>query len=295
MFENEYKKLVLEDFDQKVKAGQLPSELISPTPGNLKSESVKICGDRFDSDDGIILDSFFGKKENGYAYRQAIQNSNVDVFRPLVNLLKNHSINTSLKNVNLLAWLIDFQPRPFHPNLIIAHINQDQININQDKIPDSSLSSTATDAAEYEADPVQPAPPSKKQFAQITKLIIACALLMVIASISYFVIDHSRTIVVTGREGCMFWQDNHYQPIDCSRRIFHFHTISINHKLVDGFKRITLPDTLTMRSLGKIWYAKFRGRVEFYTQGGAHPVDTNKRLLPVSDHILKKYVYHLTD
>ena len=295
MSENEYKKLVLEDFDQKILAQQLPAELISLTPGNLKSASVNICEDRFDPKDGIILDSFFGKKENAYAYRQAIQNSSVDVFRPLINLLKKRSIKPSLKNVNLLAWLIDFQPRPYHPSLIISNTDQDQTNINQDKQPDSSLSPTATETAEYEADPVLPAPVLKKPLARRRNVIIACALLLAIALTSYLVINYQKSPEITGSEGCMFWHSDHYQPIDCSRKFLHSQLYPIDHKLVDGFKRITLPDTLTMRSLGKVWYAKFRGRIEFYTQGGAHPVDTNKRLLPVSDHILKKYVYHLTD
>lgn len=295
MSENEYKKLVLEDFDQKILAQQLPAELISLTPGGLKSESVKICEDRFDSKDGIILDSFFGKKENAFAYRQAIQNSNGGVFKPLINLLKKRSIKTSLKNVNLLAWLIDFRPRPYHPNLIITNINEDQTNINQDKQPDSSLSPTATNAAEFEADPVLPASLLKKPLAQNKKLMIAGVLLIIVVLTSYLVINYQTSPEITGHEGCMFWHSDHYQPIDCSRKFLHSQLYPIDHKLVDGFKRITLPDTLTMRSLGKIWYAKFRGRVEFYTQGGAHPVDTNKRLLPVSDHILKKYVYHLTD
>jgi hypothetical protein len=295
MSENEYKKLVLADFDQKILAQQLPAELISLTPGNLKSASVNICDDRFDPKDGIILDSFFGKKENAYAYRQAIQNSSVDVFRPLINLLKKRSIKPSLKNVNLLAWLIDFRPRPYHPSLIIANINQDCTNINQEKTPDSLLGPTATDAAEYEADPVPLTPLLKKPLAKNKKLMIACVLLMIVALTSYLVINYQTSPEITGHEGCMFWHSDHYQPIDCSRKFLHSQLYPIDHKLVDGFKRITLPDTLTMRSLGKVWYAKFRGRIEFYTQGGAHPVDTNKRLLPMSDHILKKYVYHLAD
>ena len=288
MSENEYKKLVLADFDQKIIAQQLSAELVSPTPGNLKSVSVNICDSRFDAKDGIILDSFFGKKEDAYAYRQAIQNSNVDVFRPLVNLLKSHSINTSPKNVNLLAWLIDFQPRPFHPNLIITANNQD-------KIPQSFLETTVADNSKSEAYPVPPIPLFKKPLVGRKNVVIVCVLITIIALTSYLIINSQTSSKITGREGCMFWHGDHYQPIDCSRKIFHFHIIPINHKLVDEFKRITLPDTLTMRSLGKVWYAKFRGRIEFYTLGGAHPVDSNKRLLPMSDHILKKYIYHMAD
>jgi hypothetical protein len=288
MSENEYKKLVLEDFDQKILAQQLPAELISPTPGGLKSESVKICERRFDSKDEILLSSFFNKREDAYAYRQAIYNGNADVFKPLTNFLKDRSINTALKNIDLLAWLIDFRPRPYNPSLIIT-------SKIQDKIPNSLLGQIATDGANSEAATIQSAPSSKKPLARRKMVLIAGVLLMVIALTSYFVIDRSSPNVITGHEGCMFWQDNHYQPIDCSKKFLRPQLHPINYKLVNKFRKITLPDTLTMRSVGKVWYAKFRGRIEFYTQGGAHPVDTNKRLLPMSDHILKKYIYHLTN
>lgn len=288
MSENEYKKLVLADFDQKILTGQLPSELIFPTPGNLKSESVKICERRFNFKDEILLSSFFNKREDAYAYRQAIFNGGADVFKPLTNFLKDRSINTGPKNIDLLAWLIDFQPRPYNPGLIVP-------NKTHEKIPNFSISQAVADNLDSEADSVPPAQSFEKPLARRKNVIIACVLLMVFALTSYFVIDRSRTNVITGHEGCMFWQDSHYQPIDCNRKFLRPQLYPINHKLVNEFRRITLPDTLTMRSIGKVWYAKFRGRVEFYTQGGAHPVDTNKRLLPVSDHILKKYVYHLTD
>ncbi len=284
MSENEFKELVLTDFDQKITAGQLPSELISPTPGGLKSESVKICERRFDSKDEILLSSFFNKREDVYAYRQAIHNASADVFKPLTNFLKDRSINTALKNIDLLAWLIDFQPRPYHPNLAYK---------TKPSIPNSLLDKSAIQT-NSEADAIPSVLSLKKPLTGRNKVLIACVLLMVIAFTSYFVIDHKND-VITGQEGCMFWQDNHYQPVDCSRKFFRSQLYPINHKLVNEFKRITLPDTLTIRSVGKVWYAKFKGRVEFYTQGGAHPLDTNKRLLPMSDHILKKYIYHLTD
>lgn len=285
MSENEYKKLVLVDFDQKILAQQLPAELISPTPGGLKSESVMICERRFDSKDEILLSSFFNKRENAFAYRQAIYNGSADVFKPLTNFLKDRSINTALKNIDLLAWLIDFQPRPYHPNLISK---------TQPSTPDSLFDHTALPTKDSEVNEIPLSPSLKQPLARKKKIMIGCVLLMVIALTSYFVVDR-KSGVITGHEGCMIWENDHYQPVNCNRRFFRSQLYPINHKLVDEFKRITLPDTLTIRSVGKVWYAKFKGRVEFYTQGGAHPLDSNKRLLPMSDHILKKYIYHLTD
>ena len=127
MSESEYKAWVLEDYDRKVAARLLPVELVSPTPGGLKAESVKICERRFNNKDEIILRSFFNEKDGAAAYRLAIQNSNAEVFKTLSNFLRDRSITTSLKNINLLAWLIDFQPRPFHPSLEIKTTNDGQV------------------------------------------------------------------------------------------------------------------------------------------------------------------------
>src|SRR4051794_17843181 len=120
MSENEYKIWVLEDFDRKTDAGLLPAALLVPTPGSLKAEAIGICERRFKTKDEMLLRSFFNEKEGAAGYRLAIQNSGAEIFKPLSNFLRDRSKGTSLKNIDLLAWLIDFEPRPYHPNLIYA-------------------------------------------------------------------------------------------------------------------------------------------------------------------------------
>ena len=90
----------------------------------------------------------------------------------------------------------------------------------------------------------------------------------------------------------MIWSDDHYNPVDCSDKTSGIKPPPINRQLVQNFKRITKPDTLTLYSVGKVWYAKYNGRVEFFTAGGAYPLDTNRRLLPMTIHILQKFVLH---
>ncbi|MGZ4159648.1 MAG: hypothetical protein ACXVNF_02460, partial [Neobacillus sp.] len=118
--------------------------------------------------------------------------------------------------------------------------------------------------------------------------------IVIIILASYVFVEH-RSHQLTGHEGCMVWVDDRYQPIDCSEKSLHPPVYHINHQLVDNFKKIMKPDTLTPRSIGKVWYAKFNGRVEFFTSAGPYPLDTNRRVLPMSEHILEKYVYHITN
>jgi hypothetical protein len=282
MSENEYKELVLADYDRKMEAGLLPAELISPAPGNLKAECVKICERRFNPKDEILLRSFFNQKGDAAAYRMAILNGSADIFRPLNKLLRKRSTNTSVKNINLLAWLIDFEPRPYHPNL--------RYKARPDGTPSASgpgSLSAGSDVGNIESEYNQHS--TVKTWKKIIFYVLTIA---TIALVSYIFIEH-KSNQLTGHEGCMIWVDDHYQPIDCGEKSLSSPLYHINHQLVDNFRKIMTPDTLTPRSIGKVWYAKFNGRVEFFTSAGPYPLDTNRRVLPMSDHILEKYVYHV--
>ncbi|RYE55104.1 MAG: hypothetical protein EOP48_10920 [Sphingobacteriales bacterium] len=46
---------------------------------------------------------------------------------------------------------------------------------------------------------------------------------------------------------------------------------------------------MTKNSIGKVWYSGRGKNHEFFTDSGMHPVDTTRRLLPVTDYIITKY------
>jgi len=281
MSEREYKEMVLADYDRRFASGLLPSELLSPTPAGLKAEAVKICERRFSTRDETILKSFFNQKEDMAGYRMAIQNCNADLFKPLILFLRDRSINTKLRNIDLLAWLIDFNPRPFHPNLVYK---QQVISPVLQPLPD--FPEIAGDTGQNT---------TAKSSGKIKKWAVLSGLLIIVMAVVIYLFLQRGTQQLTGREGCMVWRDDHYQPVHCDDQSAGNHSLFIDHQLVDHFRRITRPDTLTVYSIGKVWYAKYNGRVEFYTAAGMHPLDSNRRLLPMSDHILKKYVYHMTN
>jgi hypothetical protein len=282
MNEREYKELVLTDFDQKLAAGLLPPELVSRTRKTLKEQCINVCAQRFDPKDELLLRSFFGAKEDAAAYMRAIQQSSAEDFRTLNNFLNDRSINTAFNNINLLAWLIDFQPRPYHPNLIVP-------------IP------PATPPPVLKEDPVihnkndnnSTSPENGPVLGNRKKAILYVSLFMMIFLISYFIITH-QILGLTGHEGCMVWSSDHYQPINCNQKHGKLPLLKLDAQKVADFKRVS-SDTLSPRALGYVWYAKVNGKVEFYSDSGQHPVDTNKRLLRLTSHILNKYVFHVAD
>lgn len=277
MSESEYKEFVLADYDRQAGAHLLLSELLVPTPANIKAEIVKLCeqGSALNVGDEQILRSFVGTRADAAAYRIAFQNGTADPFRPLINLLAERSKGTNIRNVNLLALLIGFKPRPYHPRMVRKETTDGPIIVLPPLLPPQ---------------PPQVGPPSKN----LKRLIIYMLISLGVVIGGYFVYDYLAHRL-TGSERCMYWDDDHYQPIDCNEKLPHGQSQPIVRQLVTGLKRITKPDTLTPYSVRKVWYIQYNGKVEFFTAEGLYPPDTSRRLLPMTDHILKKYVYHIAN
>lgn len=271
MSEDEYRDLVLKEYERLAKSGTLPFNLISPTRKSLKDECVKACSERYESKDEPLLSTFFGSKENAEAYVKAIQHTSAEEFKTLHNFLNNHRIKTSFDNIRLLAWLIDFKPRPYHMNLPpvqLKNMPQPQGLHDRDKAPEVAVS---------------PAKPYKKA--------LIAAIVIVSLSIGYIV--YKMPPGLNGDEDCMVWANDHFQPVYCKGLSGTTLKWPVNYKLVEEFKKITEPDTLTNYSVRKVYYANFKGRHEFFTTDGPFPLDTNRRLLPMTTHIFEKYVLHI--
>jgi len=279
MSERVYKDLVLQDFDRKLATNQLRPELVSHSRRNLKALCVDVCSERFEKKDELLLQSFFGVKDSQGAYLSAIKNVNADVFRALHNFLTDRKIDTNFNNIRLLAWMIDFEPRPYYPGMELPKpVEGVRSTSGKGKSP--------TDEDENSGDKKKKI--SKQKIAGFA--ILFGGILFAIYSINKFKVDR-----LTGDERCMIWSNDHYRPINCDEKNISETIYPIDRDLITNFKKIMRPDTLTLYSVKKVWYINTRGRVEFYTASGPYPLDTTRRLLPMTDHILKKYVYHITD
>ncbi|UOU99424.1 hypothetical protein MUU74_05550 [Chryseobacterium daecheongense] len=98
----------------KKEKGKLSLNLVAPTPAKLKQECSIVYSERYKEKDGKTLRLFFLPKDDSTDYGISIRNTDTDRFKPLSNFLKGKTSETEDKNIELLAWLIDFEPRPYN-------------------------------------------------------------------------------------------------------------------------------------------------------------------------------------
>jgi hypothetical protein len=89
----------------------------------------------------------------------------------------------------------------------------------------------------------------------------------------------------------MYWAKDHFQPIPCTQKVPNTLVVALDTVKVKNFKRITRPDTITNRAKGSVWYSKIDNEIEFFTADGEHPVVIGRRLKPITDYIIDKYIH----
>ncbi|UKT63968.1 hypothetical protein [Pedobacter mucosus] len=273
MFE-EYKKLVVSHYRQGLASGKLSNNLMDPTAAKLKRECLKIYGERFLEGDRKILRDFFGQATVQDNFDSVISQIDVDRFRPLLNFLRQSTTETDSRNIELLAWLIDYNPRPFRFD---SFKNIEKVS---------------------EAQPVAIFPerhisfiPSIVKFWQGSRYrrwsLIAFGAALLTLSLTYVVGIISKDHYPT--QQCMYWSSDHYEPVDCNKKIFEKEIIALDSARLIHFKRITQPDTMTTYSINKVFYIKINDIPECFTGPGNHPVYRSKNLKPLSLYILRRY------
>ncbi|RAJ83149.1 hypothetical protein CLV59_103108 [Chitinophaga dinghuensis] len=332
----DYQKLVLEDYEQKKAKNALSHHLVHPTAAKIREECIAVCTERFRVKDENLLRNFLGKQESPTDYIRAFKKE-TDKFKPLVNFLKRQITNTDEKNIELLAWLIDFEPRPFQfgkryetntQHTIISKALPGSLIPQQDSENSDNSSPTNPHLTEKEDEseviaekehtkvliteeipaipekkmleskepptverPILLLPPGKPQRISYSKIIMSIALIILLISLGVWVLPRKTPIMaLTGKEGCMFWAGDHYEPISCNQKLGDTLVIALDTFKLNHFKKITRPDTITGYSKGNVWYVKVDNGMEFYTADGYHPIEQWKRLKPITDYIIIKWI-----
>lgn len=109
---DDYKKCVILAYRKKKVEGPISINLSLPTPAKLRKECLIVYSERRLQKDEEILRSFFGSKDNLKDYSQTIDRFQIEGFKALINFLKGRTSDPDERIVELLAWLIDFEPRP---------------------------------------------------------------------------------------------------------------------------------------------------------------------------------------
>ena len=109
----DYTNSILQYYESKRNKNELSLRLSLPSPAELRDECEAVFLERYDPKDDITLKTFFGAYKDKQSGLRAIEHHSIDKFKPLVRYLKKETKDTQHKNIELLAWLIDFKPRPF--------------------------------------------------------------------------------------------------------------------------------------------------------------------------------------
>lgn len=110
----------------------------------------------------------------------------------------------------------------------------------------------------------------------------------------YLLLKGKKSAGLSGKEPqrCMYWSNDRYLPVSCDKKIGDTLLIAYDSIKMATFKKIIQFDTIREGSLGRVWYIKINGRVEYFTSGGFHPIYTRKRLLPLTPDMMVDYDVH---
>lgn len=305
-----YLKEVLAAYEVKRDEGNLSQNLLHPTPGRLRDECLIVYRERSTPQDDSILRLFFSYTDKDKGYTKGIENFRVDDFRQIPKILDRKVTTPGVKYIDLLAWLIDFNPRPStlyykaHRSNTGANPGTPQQNgeepakSNQSNIPNAPIPDTAQEETGQEPDNNQNRNDDKETQPEIRQsklnvsVVVICMVLLFTGTGAFLLWDYFKNTIrmPSSDEKCMYWTGDHYEPIKCDEKIINVPILPLNIKKLTLFKKINSFDTLTKNAIGKVWYSSIGGQHEFFTDSGMHPVDTVKRLRPLTSYILTKHV-----
>jgi hypothetical protein len=290
---DDYQRLVLKTYRNQREKGELSHDLMHPTAARLRDEGVRRCEDELERKDEKILRDIFNNQPNVAAYRQAIKNSDPDRFRPLLALLQGRINKTNEKNVELLAWLMDFEPRPYEPGRDYTDEKKTEPAFVVGENGESDAVIDESEPTDTESEQNSAEKPKSKGIVFLFSLLGLLAL----GGITAYLASRKPVKpepILTGIGQCMYWAGDHYQPVNCSQKLGDTVVYALDARKVSRFKRITRPDTLTANDAHKVWYSKISGQVEFYTDSGDNPLHPEIRLLPATAYMITKYAHNAT-
>jgi hypothetical protein len=286
----DYTTEVVSAYYKNTSSASFTTRLGHLTPANVKKECIAVCTERFTRQDERVLRDLFGQNDEKEGYIKAIKRCSIDKFRPLINYIKKESKDTAEVNIELLAWLIDFKPRPFE----VWKKAEPAEKKREELYEGVELSGTLTGGGGNiikEAATLDKTPKTIKEGSgPQRKWILFLVPVLLLAVIGFLSIkEYKFKKKMDGSANCMYWNKDHYERISCVQRNDTL-VIPFDQKVFSDFHRILNTDTVTERSIGNLWYRKQNKKLELYTSPGNHPIDIWVRLRRLNKYMYDKYL-----
>lgn len=269
---------------EEVKTGVFSGFLLNPSPAELKNLSLLLFDKGISKQDQEILNIFFDLNEESNKRKQ-IEWFNVDKLKPIGNFLKGKTETTKVVNLDLIAFLIDFHPRPYRKFMASNEI----VKLTADySINDSSIKDNKRDVLIEKREGFFE---EYKKIAISKRIALVVLAILVFGSLSYDIKSNFFP-----DKNCMVWIKNHYQAVEYDKVKDTAEVIALNQEILTNFKKIIVSDSTTFFKNGDynrplVWYGKTSNKreYEYFNHPGLHP-ETGKTLKPISKYIIKKYI-----
>lgn len=254
------------------KGGIYSCYLSKPSPALLNDYCKILKQNELSKKDQEIIDLFYGKP-----------NFDVDKFRPICNFFNGKTKYPSQDILDMMAFLVDFKPRPLGDFLKISKTKTIEEGKENKIKEDENLEEENTKKNIVKVGSEIPEFSKKRKKIILTSIILSLGLL----SFIYFnFIEHKP---------CLEWQNDRYIEADCEVETNGF--VSLNTKVPYNedlllLRKIVPTDTTTYFKKGKaiVWYCKDNnGELELFNAPGHHPV-SDKPLKAITPNMIKKYL-----
>lgn len=314
----DYKKLLATAY-QKLRQSGERTRLTNPTRGSIREECIVVYKERGKDNDQHILTAFFGNPGPNRTMLDLIEGSLAEDFRNLHYYMTGVNNSTSNKNLELLAWLIDFPHRPNRIDNYVILTDEEKFilgtgntgetmpvkevqemgvigeSAEQSREPDVANDVEGeADAGEFMGSTLRD--PEKEEQAEydggrkrgwlnrVPKWAKKGAVIMGIGAVcsgGYII------IAPPPQKKCMYWAGDHYEKVRCGEEANGRFIIPIE-KDQFNIRRIMREDTITEQHIGKLFYIKHHNDIQYFTQGGKYPEDLTRDLQKLSRYIFEK-------
>jgi hypothetical protein len=286
----DYIVVVLDDYQKKKEKNELSSSLVMPSAAQLKDQCILVCRERYRREDDKTLKEFFGQGTDKESFLHAIAGCDPDKFKPLVYYLKRKTTTTDFKNIELLAWLIDFEKRPikYGERYAISPDKPDKPDTSD--IPNRPVTVTRKEPVEDEEEPSPISPVRTFNFRIAYAFLV---MMLIFIGIGVYWVHTNGPTPPSPPKGWMRWVGDRFQQVPTSESFGDTMAVSLDSAVLFQFRRITDTCAITRACIGRIWYVKIDGKLIFYNSPGLgfDPVDQQFRLKPLTYYMFSKHVH----
>lgn len=318
---DDYSVQVKAAYDKICKDGSVSPYLKNPTPKNLRKECLAVYRKKNAIGDRDIVCTFLEINPEENVLEPLIKDARLDKFKTVQYFFKAKTEEPRDYTIEFIAWLIDFKLEA-NDKIQLAIENKEELS--------STIPDTAQASEEYvESEAIKEnenleeatndqAPKGETIIGEgsgntdmqnggvtiddeggkppkqpIIIYVILAIILITEGIIAYFAFYHNNTLsrILPAKKECMYWTGDHYEAVSCDSVVVgQQNSIPFHLDEWKYLRKITRPDTLTENDIGKVWYIKIKNDPEIFTFNGRYPLDTNRVLKPLSQHIYETYI-----